>query len=114
MSLSVKNVNVPEEFEFAVKMRTNENFLEFINNYYSPKRVLIDQSKIYAIPDTGIYTWDGIKCWVYNQEKQGYMVLYFKSVEEHNLLVKLIELKEKRAQEKVTNKLFRFDPIISE
>jgi hypothetical protein len=110
MSLSVKTVNVPGVFEFAVKMRTTDDLLGLINHYYSPKRVLIEQSKIYAIPDTGLYTWDGIKCWVYNQEKQGYMVLYFKSVEEHNLLVNLIELKEKRAQEKITNKLFRFDP----
>jgi hypothetical protein len=110
MSLSVKTVNVPGVFEFAVKMRTDDNLLELINKYYSPKRVLIDQSKIYAIPDTGLYTWDGIKCWVYNQEKQGYMVFYFKSVEEHNLLINLIELKAKTAQEKVLNKLFRFDP----
>ena len=110
MSLSVSHVNVPEGFNFAIKMRTTDGLLAGINKYYSAKRVYSDGDCIYAIPDTGIYTWDTIDCWVYNQEKQGYMVLYFKSVEEYNLLIRLIELKGERAQEKIQNKLFRYDP----
>ena len=110
MSLSVSHVNVPEGFKFAVKMRTNDCLLAAISKYYNPKRILLNNNFIYAIPDTGIYTWDTIECWVYNQEKQGYMVLYFKSIEEHNLLVNLIDLKGKRVQDKIQNKLFRYDP----
>jgi len=110
MSLSVKYVNPPEGFNFSIKMRTDDAILGSINKYYSPKRVLLSGNNIYAIPDTGLYNWDTIECWVYNQEKQGFMVLYFKSVEEHNLLMELIILKAKRAQEKIQNKLFRYDP----
>lgn len=110
MSLSVSHVNVPEGFEFSVKMRINNGLLVGINKYYNPKRVYSDDNCIYAIPDTGIYTWDTIDCWVYNQEKQGYMVLYFKSIEEYNLLVKIIDLKGKNAQDKIQNKLYRYDP----
>lgn len=110
MSLSVSHVNPPEGFDFSIKMRTDDSVLGSINRYYSPKRVLLSHNNIYAIPDTGLYTWDTIDCWVYNQEKQGYMVLYFKSVEEHNLLMELINLKAKRAQEKIQNKLYRYCP----
>lgn len=110
MSLTVSHVNVPDDFKFSVKMRTVCVLLESINKYYNPKRVLLNDDVIYAIPDTGIYTWDTIECWVYNQEKQGYMVLYFKSTEEYNLLVKLMDLKGKKVQDKIQNKLFRYDP----
>ena len=110
MSLSVSHVNVPEGFEFSVKMRTDDYLLGVISKYYNPKRVLLSDNNTYAIPDTGIYIWDTIDCWVYNQEKQGYMVLYFKSILEYNFLVEMINLKGKRALEKIQNKLFRYDP----
>lgn len=110
MSLSVSHVNVPEGFNFAMKMRPECCLLARIKKYYNPKRVLNSEGSYYAIPDTGLYTWDGIDCWVYNQEKQSYMVLYFKSVEEHNLLINLLEIKEQRAVDKIQNKLYRYDP----
>ena len=75
MSLSVSHINVPEGFNFAIKMRPESCLLAGINKYYNPKRVANIRDSIYAIPDTGLYTWDGIECWVYNQEKQSYMVL---------------------------------------
>ena len=63
MSLSVSHVNVPEGFEFSVKMRTNDYLLGVISKYYNPKRVLLSENNTYAIPDTGIYIWDTIDCW---------------------------------------------------
>lgn len=110
MSLSVKHVNAPEGFAFSVKMRTDDSLLGAISKYYNPNRILLLGNITYAIPDTGIYTWDTIDCWVYNQEKQGYMVLYFKSIQEYNFLVEMINLKGKRALDKIQNKLFRYDP----
>lgn len=110
MSLSNSHLNVPENFTFSIKMRTNEHFLYLINKYYNPKRVLLIEDKIYAIPETGLYTWSSIECWAYNQEKQGYMVLYFKSVEEYNLLVNIISLKANMIEEKIKNKLYRYCP----
>lgn len=55
MSLSVSHVNVPEGFEFSVKMRTDDYLLGVISKYYNPKRVLLSDNNTYAIPDTGIY-----------------------------------------------------------
>lgn len=110
MSLSVSHVNVPDDFKFAVKMRTDDSLLLEINKHYNINRILSANENHFAIPDTGIYTWDTIECWVYNQEKQGYMVLYFRSAEHHNLLVKVMELKDKTFKEKIQNKLFRYDP----
>lgn len=110
MSLSVSHVNNPVDFNFSIRMKIDENILNLISKYYNPNHVNLIQNVIYASPETGFYTWDGIDCWVYNQEKQGFIVLYFKSVEESNLLIKLMELKAKRAQEKIQNKLFRYDP----
>lgn len=110
MSLSVSHVNVPDDFKFAVKMRTDDSLLLEINKYYNINRILSNNENYFAIPDTGIYTWDTIECWVYNQEKQGYMVLHFKSAEDHKFLISCINLKGKKQQEKIQNKLFRFDP----
>ena len=41
MSLSNSHLNVPENFTFSIKMRTNESFLYLICKYYNPKRVLL-------------------------------------------------------------------------
>lgn len=111
MSLSVSHVNAPEGFVFSVKMQTHDSLLGAINKYYEPKRVLLNGGRSFAIPDTGFYTWDTIDCWVYNQEKQGYMVLYFKSIEEYNCLMCMIDLKGKRSIDKIQNKLYKYDPI---
>jgi len=112
MSLSVSHVNVPDEFKFAIKMRTDAHLLLEINKHYNINRILLCNNSPFAIPDTGIYSWDNIECWVYNQEKQGFMVLYFKSVEEYNLLVKMMDSKAKITQEKIKNKLFKYDPCV--
>ena len=40
MSLSVSHVNVPEGFNFAMKMRPECCLLARIKKYYNPKRVL--------------------------------------------------------------------------
>jgi len=110
MAKNVSNVNSPVGFEFCIRVRTNDNLLNMIGKYYNPNRVNLIENTIYASPNTGFYTWDGIDCWVYNQEKQGYIELHFKSVLENNLLVNLMELKRKRADEIIQNKLFRYDP----
>jgi ATP-dependent 26S proteasome regulatory subunit len=110
MSLSVKHVNIPEGFDFSVKMQTDDELLGAIYKYYNPKRLLLSCGSYSAIPETGIYTWDGIDCWVYNQENQSYMVLYFKSIEDYKLLVGMIDLKGKRDLDKIQNKLYRYNP----
>jgi predicted AAA+ superfamily ATPase len=110
MSLSVSHINVPENYNFSVKLKNNENILNLIQKYYNEKRIYCFQNIYYASPQTGFYCWDGIDCWVYNQEKQGFIELYFKSLEEYNLLISLMNLKAKKADDKVQNKLFRYDP----
>lgn len=110
MSLSVKHVNVPEGFNFSVRMRTDENILCLINKYYSPSHINLIDGSVFATPRTGTYTWDGIECFVHNQEKSGYMVLYFYELEHYNLLCEILKSKETVKIEQIKNKLYRWNP----
>ncbi len=110
MSLSVKHVNVPEGFNFSVRMKIEESLLSLINKYYSPLHVNIIDGSVFATPRTGTYTWDGIHCFVYNQEKSGYMELYFYELEHYNLLCEILKSKETVKIEQIKNKLYRWNP----
>lgn len=110
MSLSVTNINQPVDFEFRVKTTLTSNFLHEITLYYSIKSVFVSsEGTMYACPETGFYTFDGINCWVYNQEKQGFLNIYFKSIVEFNFLIAAMNLRSKKEVEKIQNKLYRFN-----
>lgn len=110
MSLAVKHVNVPEGFNFSIRMRINDSLLSLINKYYRPLHVNLIDGSVFATPRTGIYTWDGIYCFVYNQEKSGYMELYFYEITHYNLLIEILNAKEKTKIEQIKNKLYRWNP----
>jgi len=110
MSLTVKHVNVPEGFNFSIRMRIDAHILELINKYYRPLHVNQIGDVIYATPRTGTYNWDGINCFVYNQEKSGYMELYFYEIENYKLLCEILKSKEHVKVEQIKNKLYRYDP----
>ncbi len=111
MSLSVSHVNPPEGFDYSIRMRIHENILHQIGCYYSPGHMNKMGDIDYASPFTGFYTWDGIDCWVYNQEKQGFIILYFKDRSNYDLLQAIIGAKSKRKIEQIKNKLFRWVPL---
>jgi len=77
MSMSVSHVNAPENFEYSVRMRLNDSLLKYIEIFYLPNHSNILDYEYYASPFTGFYTWDGIDCWVYNEEKEKFITLYF-------------------------------------
>lgn len=110
MALSITKVNQPVDFEFRVRTDLKSNFLNQITLYYMNdiKSIYSVEGVMYACPDTGFYTWDGINCWVYNQEKQGFLNLYFKSILEYNFLIAAINLRGKKAVDKIQNKLYRY------
>lgn len=110
MSLTVKHVNVPEGFNFSVRMRTDECILASINKYYMPSHISLFEGSPYATPRTGTYTWDGVECFVHNQEKSGFMELYFKDRENYNLLGEILRAKEITKIEQIKNKLYRWNP----
>lgn len=110
MSLSVTHINQPVDFEYSVRMRPDATLLNQIECYYSPNHTNIINNAHYGSPLTGLYNWDGIDCWVYNQEKQGYLILYFKNRENYNLLVAIINAKTQKKIEQIKNKLYRWDP----
>ena len=110
MSKSVTNVNQPEGYEFAIRMSLNTNILNLIVTHCAVKRIyMTPDNKMYVCPETGFYTWFGIDCWVYNQEKQGFLVLHFKSLAEYNMLVQTFNLLSKKAIDKIHNKLYRYN-----
>jgi len=108
MSKSVINVNSPEDFNFSLRSTLNSNLLALIGKYYGVNRITVTDEGNYACPQTGFYTWDGINCWVYNQENQDLIELYFKSIEEHNLFINILNLKAKKTEDKIQNKLYRY------
>ena len=83
MALSFKHVSVPEEFNFSIRFKLNEEYLIKIQKHYFPSHLNSHEDDLYASPHTGLYNWDGIECWVYNQEKHGYNIFYFKSREDY-------------------------------
>lgn len=109
MSLSVTNINKPDDFEFRVKTYLNSNLLKQLVVNYNVKSILLTNEGTHACPETGLYNWDGIHCWVYNQEKQGFIILYFKSITEFNFLIEVINLRSKKEIEKIQNKLYRYN-----
>jgi predicted AAA+ superfamily ATPase len=110
MSLAVKHVNVPEGFNFSIRMSIMAGMLSLINKYYRPSHVNQINNEIFATPRTGTYTWDSIDCFVYNQEKSGYMELYFNDIEHYNLFSEILISKEKKKVEQIKNKLYRWNP----
>jgi SpoVK/Ycf46/Vps4 family AAA+-type ATPase len=65
---------------------------------------------VFSTPYTGSYTWDGIECFVHNQEKCGYMTLYFKDRAQYTLLCEILKSKEYAIEKQIKNKLFRWNP----
>jgi AAA+ superfamily predicted ATPase len=110
MSKSVTNVNQPEGFGFSVRLHLNSRVLNLIATNCSNivKRIYIVDNLSYASPDTGFYNWFGTDCWVYNQEKQGFLILHFKSLTEYNFLIQTFNLLQKKEIDKIQNKLYRY------
>ena len=86
MALSVKHVSVPKGFNFSIRFKLSEEYLIKIQKHYFPSHLNSHEDDLYASPHTGLYNWDGIECWVYNQEKHGYNTLYFKSRKDYDAL----------------------------
>ena len=109
MSLSVTHTNKPIDFEFSTRLHINSHILELIVKHCNVKRIYENNNKMHACPETGFYTWFGINCWVYNQEKQGLLTLYFKTIYEYNFLIETFNLLSKKVIEKIKNKLYRYN-----
>ncbi len=109
MALSVKHVSVPEGFDFSIRFKLNEQDLLRIQKYYFPSHLNSHEDTLYASPHTGLYNWDGIECWVYNQEKHGYNTFYFKSRKDYDALDNEMKKKLKLITDGIKNKLYRYN-----
>lgn len=112
MTLSVSHVNPPKGFNASVRMVLNEKLLNSLFKHYANENIYLLCGEQYAIPRTGLYVWDNIECWVYNQEKHNYMTLYFKSFEEYTMLMDLIKTKELKISNSIKNKLYKYNPNV--
>ena len=97
MSLSTTHISKPVDFEFSTRLHLNSYILELIVKHCTVKRIYENNNKMHACPETGFYTWYGTNCWVYNQEKQGFLIFYFKSILDYNFLVQTFNLLEKKS-----------------
>lgn len=109
MSLPIRHVNPPDNFVYVVKIDTTDPLLHSIYLFYNPTQICIKNGETYASPLTGLYFWDEIKCWVYNQQKQGYFVLYFESKECFETLLKNINNLKVKKLNAIMHKLYRYD-----
>ena len=109
MSLTIKHLSPPEGFNFSIRFKLNETRLKNIKSCYAPNHLNSIEDELYASCHTGLYNWDGIECWVYNQEKQGFITLYFKSGDEYNIFIDNINLTLKKNSDEIKNKLYRYN-----
>ncbi len=111
-SISVKYVEAPAGFNSLVKIginNDNNDLLFDIYCYYNNQYIFINSNGSgTAIMPTGHYQFDGVKVWVHNQEKQGYMTLYFESYDEYSKLLNIIENKKKDKKAKINNPVYRY------
>lgn len=110
MSLTVTHMNAPSEYKFMIKETINTNdifcFVYKIWYYWADKIDAIYNNK--AIPTTGFYTFDGVDVWILNQHKQGFMYIYFKSLEEYQKLLYIINAKD-NVLKPINNPVYRYD-----
>jgi hypothetical protein len=112
MSLSVKYVNVPKGFNRMVKINLysdNSLLYDLCTFYYNDNTFLVN-GEIAMMP-TGEYEFDGIKIFAYNQEKQGFMYLYFESDEEYKKLLNKIKIEKEKKIKKINNPVYRFTAL---
>ncbi len=110
-SLSVKNVCVPEGYEFMVACRwDNSSLLATIPKYWKVDGMFCDGNAFeFACPSTGQYKFDEVDVWIYNQHKHGYIYLYFKNIQDFKLLKQIIKEKENQNQNnKMGNLIYRY------
>lgn len=108
MSRSVSYVNVPPGFEYSVRCRCEDGFLMELNKYYNSNNIYFCNSFRYAVPNTGLYNWDGVECFAYNQEKHNYLTLYFKTKNDFQMLLDNIKQKKYDELENKQRKIFTY------
>jgi hypothetical protein len=107
-SLSFSNVNVPEEFNYMVKIHTNDTLLKDMQSFWSWDSIYSSDEGWVANPSTGLKYLDNLIIWVYNQNKSGFIYLYFKSKEEFDKLNSIITDKKKAQTGSIINPLYRY------
>jgi ATP-dependent 26S proteasome regulatory subunit len=93
-----------------MKCPSNYWFLSDLQGFYSPNETLESDDGDFLNSKTGLYTFDGIDVWIYNQSKQGNMYLYFKSDNEKRELERIIQEKKSSKVAKITNPVYRWCP----
>lgn len=110
VSVCIKDIVPPVGFVRMMKCSSNYWRLEDLNTFYKPNETLETEDGNFANCKTGLYQFDGVDVWIYNQSKQGNMYLYFKSDEDKVLLEKIVEEKKQSKIAKITNPVYRWCP----
>jgi hypothetical protein len=110
--ITVSHMNVPTGYNFGVKCISNtSSLLNSIAKYWPNDGVFEAGGTEYALPSTGFLTINEISLWVCNQHKQGFIYLYFKSVDEFNSFKNLITEKNIECKKQIENPVYRFNPF---
>ena len=107
----VKHIEIPLEYKFTIKIHIHESLL--LRNLYTYENIhdiFTMHGEYYAIPKSGKHQFfEVIDCFVYNQEKQGFMTFYFLSEADYNTLLQIIRTKESNAIKSITNPIYRYN-----
>jgi len=107
-SLTVTHITVPEEFNYIVKLNNYDTLLQELNTFWNWDSVYSFQGKMCCNPSTGYKNVDDVTFWVHNQHKNGFIYLYFTSIEEFVKLKTIIRNKKNENSAKITHPVFRY------
>ncbi len=108
VSVNVRDIVPPSGFVRMMKCPSNYWFLSDLQAFYNPDETLESEDGDFLNSKTGLYTFDGIDVWIYNQSKQGNMYLYFRSDDEKHKLEKIIQEKKSSKVATITNPVYRW------
>ncbi len=112
MSISVKYVNVPENYKFSFKVSLSDqdpHIISWLGRHYDISSLYYNsQCGTVCTEKTGEYFFEDIKVFIHNQEKQGFMTYYFESKDDFTKLEKTMYDKQKTKIENINNPIYRY------
>jgi hypothetical protein len=107
-SLSVKYLNVHENFKFRIKCIINSDTGGILRSIRMHFKVNDIHEYGSALLKSGEHKLGNFNVFVYNQEKQGYIDIYFHSEDEYKKLLKYFEDLNKLNNSNIKHKIYRY------
>lgn len=111
MSLTYKNINVPSRFAYCITLQNMSDLLMELAHHFPTNNQRILNKVIYENPSTGIVRYDDVDVFIYNQSKQGIIVLFFENCDEYKKLCKKCDALNKLKLQEIKHHLYRYNSM---